>query len=102
MEIVQSNMSVRSVYPGVEGVRAGTVIRFFECGFGTVLIGGLYIPGSSSVPNDAEYLPAAISRSHCSCTKLDTASSRGPDEESKVNRSFGLIVAYSQAPSLSE
>jgi len=26
MEIVQSDMSVGSVYPGVEGVRAGTVI----------------------------------------------------------------------------
>jgi len=69
---------------------------------GTTLIGGLYIPGRSSVPKDTEYLPAVISRSCCSHTKHAAASSRVHVEKSNVSRSFGLITAIGQAPSLSE
>jgi len=66
-------------------------LRFIENGLGTAVIGGLYIPGSSSVPKDAEYLPAAFSRSRCSHTKLNVASSREHDEESKSTGHSGWL-----------
>jgi len=52
-----------------EGLGALVVVdqsQFKEASLGTAMIDGLYIPGSSSVLKDAEYLPTAISRSCCS------------------------------------
>ena len=45
--------------------------RSVECGLGTVLMRGLYIPVRSSELNKKEYLPSMISMSHCSHTNFD-------------------------------
>ena len=65
-------------------------------------MGGLYIPGRSSILNECEYCPSEISRSHCSCTKSVAESFKVCDEKSKVMGSLGLIVTKGQAPSHKE
>ena len=65
-------------------------------------MGGLYIPGRSSVPKEDEYRPSEISRSRCSRTKSVAESFNVCDEKSNVVGSSGLIVAKGQAPSLKD
>ena len=65
-------------------------------------MGGLYIPGRSSVLNKCEYCPSEILRSCCSHMKSVAESFKVRDDESKVMGSLGLIVAKGQAPSRKE
>jgi len=65
-------------------------------------MGGLYIPGKSSVPNECEYCPSEISWLHCSHMKSVAESFKVCDDESKVMGSLGLIIAKGQAPSRKE
>ena len=65
-------------------------------------MGGLYIPGRSSVPNECEYRPSEILRSCCSRTKSVAELFKVCDDELKVMGSLGLIVTKGQAPSHKE
>jgi len=76
--------------------------RFVEWGFSTAPMGGLYIPGSSSIMNEIEYLCSIISMSLCSHTNRVAASSSMQVEWFNVVRSVGLIVVNSHRPSLKD